>query len=177
MSLDFIALPYGCHDVRLYPLTGETPGTGVDLPNSQTFSFDEAEAFDELKGDDNLVAIHGKGPAVDWALDNGGISFEAVQTIYGGTITVTGTTPNQVKKFSKKATDVRPYFKVEGQAVSDSGGDFHVIIYRCKATGNLKGVAKEGTFWITGAQGKALGRASDQLLYDMVQNETQVNIP
>lgn len=176
-DIGFIPLPYGCRDIRLYPLTGETPGTGVDMPNAQTLSFAEAESFDELRGDDGLVAIHGKGPAVDWELENGGISFEAVQTMYGGTITVTGTTPNQIKTYSKKATDVRPYFKVEGQSISDSGGDFHVVIYRCKATGDLKGQEKEGAFWITGAKGKALGRSSDQLLYELLQNESPVAIP
>src|SRR4051794_6860410 len=102
MPIGFTPLPYGLRDVRLYPLTAETPGAGVDLPNGRTLTFAEAESFDELRGDDGLVAVHGKGPSVDWELEEGGISLAAVQVIYGGTITTTGTTPNQVQKFTKK---------------------------------------------------------------------------
>lgn len=177
MPIGFIPLPYGLRDVRVYPLTAETPGSGVDLPNGRTLSFAEAESFDELRGDDGLVAVHGKGPSVDWELEEGGISLAAVQVIYGGTITTTGTTPNQVQKFTKKGTDLRPYFKVEGQAISDSGGDFHVVLYRCRATGDLKGELKDGAFWLTGAKGVALPRASDSTLYDLVQNESVTAVP
>ncbi len=177
MPISFIPLPYGLRDVALYPLTGETPGTAVHIPNNQTFAFAEAEQFDELRGNDGFVAIHGKGPQVDWELDHGGISFQAVQTMYGGTITTTGTTPNQKTTYAKKSTDVRPYFMVEGQAISDSGGDFHAKLYRCKANGDLKGDMKDGTFWITGAKGKAIGRSSDGALYDLIQNESVTAIP
>lgn len=177
MPIGFEPLPYGLHDVRLYALTGETPGTGVDLPNSQTFSFAEAEQMEQLRGDDALVALHGKGPEVNWELGNGGISLQAVQIMYAGTLTTTGTTPNQVTTLNKKNTDIRPYFQVIGQAISDSGGDFHVKLYRCKATGDLKGDMKDGTFWITDAKGTALGRVSDGAIYDLIQNESVVAIP
>jgi hypothetical protein len=176
MPLTTIPLPFGLRDVRVYPLTGETPGTGVDLPNSRTFSFSEAEDFQELRGDDGLVAVHGTGPTVNWSLEAGGISLDAVKVIYGGTVTTTGTTPNQVKTFTKLNTDARPYFKVEGQAISDSGGDFHVVLYRCRATGELSGQMADGAFWLTGTSGRALGRASDGKVYDLVQNESAVAI-
>lgn len=172
MPIGFQPLPFGLRDVKVRPLTGEVAGTSVDLPNSRTFSFAEAEDFEELRGDDGLVAIRGLGPAVDWELEGGGISFEAVKTMYGGTIIESGTTPNQIKTFRKLDTDTRPYFQVEGQALSDSGGDFHVVLYRCRATGELSGELADGSFWLTGASGRALARQSDRRVYDMVQNET-----
>jgi hypothetical protein len=173
MPLSTIPLPYGLSDVKVRPLTVDVAGPSVDLPNARTFSFSEAEDFAELRGDDGLVAVHGKGPAVDWDLEGGGISLEAVKTMYGGTITTTGTTPAQVKKFSKVGTDVRPYFQVEGRAISDSGGDFHVLLYRCRATGELTGTMSDGNFWLTGSKGKALPNGTGAL-YDFVQNETAV---
>lgn len=176
MPIGFYPLPFGCNDVKLRPLTGESAGTSVDLPVARTFSFSEAEDFEELRGDDGLVAIHGKGPAVDWSLEGGGTSFEAVKTMYGGTIIETGTTPNQIKTFRKAGTDMRPYFQMEGRALSDSGGDFHVLLYRCKAQGELSGEMGDGAFWLTGASGRALPRASDARLYDFVQNESATAI-
>lgn len=176
MPIGFTPVPFGLRDVKVRPLTGETAGTSVDLPVARTFSFSEAEDFEELRGDDGVQAVRGLGPSVDWELEGGGISLEAVKTMYGGTITETGTTPNQVKTFRKLDTDARPYFQVEGQAVSDSGGDFHVLLYRCRATGEFSGELADGAFWLTGASGRAIGRASDRRVYDMIQNETQTAV-
>ena len=172
MPLTGATLPFGLRDVKVRPLTGETAGTSVDLPNSRTFSFSEASDTAELRGDDAVIAIHDLGNSVDWELEEGGIDLAAVKVMYGGTIIDSGTTPNQVRTFRRLATDVRPYFQVEGQAISDSGGDVHIVLYRCKATGELSGELTDGDYWLTGASGCAVGRASDQRLYDFVANET-----
>lgn len=177
VTISFQPLPFGCRDIRLYPLTGETPGTGVDLPNARTFSFSEAESFQELRGDDSLVAVHGIGPTVDWELEGGGVSFEAVKTMFGGTIVETGSSPNGIKSYTKSGNDIRPYFQVEGQALSDSGGDFHVLIYRARATGQLAGKLSDSAFWLTNTKGRGLPRQSDKALYKFVQNETATAIP
>lgn len=174
------ALPFGLRDVKVAALTGADAGLAVDLPNSRTFSFSEAEDTETLRGDDGNVAIHGKGPAVDWSLEAGGISFEALKVFNGGAVTTTGATPSTVKKYKKKATDERPYFRAEGQAISDSGGDLHGIIYRAKADGALEGEMANGAFWLTAASGKGYGSletGSIDKLYDYVQNETVTAIP
>lgn len=170
-------LPYGLRDVKLqaYTAAGALSATKVDLPNSQVFSFEEAEEFTDLRGDDRRVAVRGQGPSVDWSLEAGGISFAAYEVLTGGTITETGLTPNIVKTLSKKTTDTRPYFKVEGQAISDSGGDFHAVVYKCRATGNIGGELGDGEFFITSCEGEAVGDAGDKL-YDLVQNETTTAI-
>lgn len=176
MPIGFIPIPFGLRDVKLRALTGEVAGTSVDLPNARTLSFSEAEDFEELRGDDGVAAVRGLGAGVDWELEAGGISFEAVKIMYGGTITESGTTPAQKKTWTKLETDARPYFQVEGQAISDSGGDFHVLLYRCRCTGELSGEMADGSFWLTGASGRAIGRTSDRKIYDMVQNETALAI-
>lgn len=179
MALNTIPLPYGLRDVKLTPYTDATAttlaGSSLDLPNSQTFSFTESEDFETLRGDDRDIASHGKGASVDWELAAGGISMEAYAAMAGGTVTTTGVTPNQVKRYRKLITDSRPYFKVEGQSISDSGGDFHTIVYRCKVTGDITGSQEDGKFWITGTKGKgyaSLIPASLDAVYDFIQNET-----
>lgn len=175
MPLTTIPLPFGLRDVKVRPLTGDVAGTSVDLPNARTLQFAEAEDTEELRGDDGLVAIHGKGPQVNWQLEGGGISLEAVKTMFGGTIVSSGVTPNQVKSYKKVGTDGRPYFQVEGQAISDSGGDFHVLIYKCKAEGDLSGQLADGGYWLTGAQGRGLPNGAGDL-YSLIQNETAAAI-
>lgn len=173
MPLTNTPLPFGLRDVKISPLPAgsETPGAAVDFPNARTFSFSETSDSEELRGDDGVVAVHDLGSGVDWELEGGGYPFEAIAAMYGGTITSEGITPNQTKTYDKADNDVRPYFQVEGQAISDSGGDFHVIVYKAKATGELAGELADGSFWLTGASGRAVGRTSDRKLYSIVQNE------
>ena len=174
-------IPFGLRDVKLTPLgaDGATPGTSVDLPVSRTLSFSDTEDFQELRGDDTVVATHGNGTTVEWSLEAGGISLEAYAVMAGGTITSSGTTPAQKKVYSKSVTSARPYFKIEGQAISDNGGDFHGVIYRAKADGALEGEMGDGAFWLTAASGKGYGSLEATPLgkiYDFVQNETAVAI-
>ena len=178
MPLTTIPLPYGLRDVKIRTMAAgtETPGTAVDLPNARTFSFAEAEEFDELRGDDGLRAVHGRGPVVNWSLEGGGVSFEAVKAMFGGTITETGVTPNQKKTFAKLGADQRPYFEVEGQSISDSGGDFHAVVHKARCTGDLSGEFGDGVFFLTGASGQALPKTADDKLYTFVQNETTTAI-
>lgn len=179
MALTSIPLPYGLRDIKLRGFTdagATTPSaTSVDLPYARTFTFNESEDFEVLRGDDSTVTTRGKGPAVDWELEGGGISLPAYAIIAGGVVTASGTTPNQVNRYRKLSTDSRPYFKVEGQVISDSGGDFHGLLYRCRATGDLGGDFGDGQFFLTGAKGTGLGSfepATLNALYDLIQNET-----
>jgi hypothetical protein len=179
-----IPLPYGLRDVKITPYTNAAAttlaGSSIDLPNARTLSFSEAEDFEDLRGDDGLVTTRGKGGAVSWELENGGVSLAAVAAMYGGTVAATsGVSPNQINKFTKLGTDTRPFFQIEGQAISDSGGDWHVILHRCRATGDLTGEMADGAFWLTGASGVALPSlvtATLGTLYTFVQNETAITI-
>lgn len=184
MPLTTIPLPFGLRDVKITPYTDATATTlaasSIDLPNGRTFSFAESEEFEDLRGDDRLVASHGSGPQVDWELEGGGISFEAVRAMYGGTISETGSTPNQIKTLRKLVTDVRPYFRATGQAISDSGGDVWLVVYRAKATDNLTGEFGDGQFFLTGASGTGFSNlVSGELdrVWDFVQHETATSIP
>lgn len=181
MPLTTHPLPFGLRDVKLFPISAAgVVGTGVDLPVAQTFSFAENEDFEELRGDDVVAATHGNGPTVEWELEAGGISFEAYKVLAGGTIAETGVTPAQVKTYSKLATEARPYFNVRGQAISDSGGDVHGKVWRCKADDSLEGEFAGGSFFVTSASGHGfgdtVGGSPTNKLYDFVQNETATAI-
>lgn len=176
MALANPTLPYGLRDVKLRPIDASgVVGASVDLPVSRTFSFSEAEDFEELRGDDKVVAIRGKGPSVEWELEAGGISLDAYKIMSGGTVSTTGVTPNLKKSLLKKTTDSRPYFQVEGQAISDSGGDFHYTLFKVRASDSLEGEMSDGQFLLSSASGQAIGDASDNL-WEMVQNESVTSI-
>ena len=96
----------------------------------------------------------------------------------GGTITDSGTTPNKKRVFRKLGRQSRPWNLFEGQVISDSGGDVHAILYRCRATEELEGEFSDGEFFLTSGSGQALPLLNDTMdvLYDIVQNETAVPI-
>jgi hypothetical protein len=177
------ALPYGARDTKITAYTSDAAttlaGSSTDVPNARTISFEEAEEFTELRGDDKVVAIHGSGPSVNWEMEHGGINIPAYKLMAGGTTATSGTTPAQVTTYTKKVTDTRPYFKAEGQAISDLGGDFHVVLPRCKTNDTLSGELADGEFWLTGASGQALPSlvvAEVDVLYKFILNETAVAI-
>lgn len=171
------ALPYGLRDVKLTRYTDE-PGSvlaaaSVDLPNAQTFSFTEQEEFTELRGDDRVVATRGQGSQLEWELESGGISLPAWEILTGGTVIEKGIAPNRTWTLRKRSTQSRPYFRVNGRILSDSGGDVHGVIYRAKVTDTVEGEFSDGEFFITSASGNGLPMLVDDydLLYDIVINE------
>ena len=172
------ALPFGIRDTKVTNYTTSaltTLGTSQDAPQARSLSFSEAEDYEELRGDDKVIAIHGLGATVDWEMENGGISIPAVVKMNGGASVTSGVTPNQITTYTKKVTDERPYFKAEGQSVSDSGGDFHAVLYRCRASDSFEGELADGSFWLTSASGKALPAlltGKVDVLYEFVLNET-----
>lgn len=177
MPLD-VAYPFGMRDIKITPITNlvtEALGTAIDLPAARVLTFTEAEEYTTLRGDDKNITTRGNGATIQWELEGGGYKPAVVRAIYGGTLTDTGTTPNQISRLRKLATDARPFFKAEGQAMSDNGGDVHVVLFRCRATGDFEGSFQDGEWFLTNASGEAFPSqavATLDALYDIVYNET-----
>lgn len=177
-----VALPYGMRDLKVTPYAdtgGSVLGTEVvDLPNMQTFSFSEEEEFQELRGDDRVVAIRGSGATVTWELEAGGYTMRVWEIMTGGVVTQSGIAPNRSWRLDKRSSDARGYFKIEGQIMSDSGGDVHAIVYRCRCNESIEGEFADGEFFITSASGQGLPLLDDvnDLLYTIVINETATAI-
>lgn len=172
------ALPYGIRDCKLTRYSdasgSQLDNVSIDLPHMQTFSFSETEEFQELRGDDKVVTTRGQGSQVEWSLEAGGVSLKAWAVFSGGKVIEAGTSPNRSVTLRKCSDDSRPYFRVEGQAISDSGGDLHTIVYRCRANDSIEGEFADGEFFVTKASGLGLPLLDEgfSLLYDFVQNET-----
>lgn len=176
------AYPFGMRECVVTPFTDdtvETEGTPIPLPAGRTVSWTEAEEFDTLRGNDTNITTRGLGPSVSWELEGGGYNSDVVAAIFGGTVVVTGISPDEVTTLQKKSTDQRPWFKLEGRAISDNSGDVHVVLYRCKATGDFEGEFSDGNWFLTNASGEAFPSKSagaTDALYDIVYNETAAAI-
>lgn len=177
------ALPYGLRQLMLTPYSdaqGTALGTiSYPLPVAMTLGFSETEQYDELRGDDVLVAVHGRGPQVDWSLEAGGISITAWSIISGGIVIESGVAPNRITRYRKSGDDVRPYFRIDGRAISDSGGDLKARIYRAKANGRLQADLRGGAFQTSRIDGIGLPMVGDggRWLYEFIRSEAESAIP
>ena len=172
------ALPYGVRDLKLtqyIDAAGNVLGTtSVDLPNIQTLSFSESEEFQELRGDDRLITTRGQGAQVDWDLEAGGMSTAVWAMLTGGSVIETGLTPNRVIELRKKGTESRPFFRIDGKIISDSGGDILVRIYRCRCNDTIDADFSDGEFMTTAVSGVGMPLLDDtnDLLYSIFRRET-----
>jgi len=163
--------PYGLRDVQIKELPG---GSAVDLPVARVMSFSERVNSAELRGDDGVAALVGNTEAVEWSLENGGISLEAWAAMTGRTVTTAGTTPSETKTYTAAAADVFPYFMAAGKSVGDGADDVHVTLYKCKVT-TLEGSFSDKEFLISKCSGIAIDDGSNGIM-DIVQNETAAAI-
>jgi hypothetical protein len=172
MPLTSDTKPFGLRQITLVPLPS---GTAVALPAAQTMSFKEALTSGELRGNDATVAVAAIVDKVEWELEAGGISFDAIKVMTGRTITASGTTPSQKNTILARAGDTYPYFKIYGKVINDDGSDLHVLIYKAKLTDGLEGEWSDGEFFIQSASGIAVDNGTK--LYELVHNETATTVP
>lgn len=174
--------PYGIRQIMLTPYTdvqgSVLSNTSYPLPVAMTLGFSETEQFDELRGDDQLVAVHGRGSQVDWSLEAGGMNLIAWSLISGAQTIETGVTPNRVTRLRKSSVAARPYFRIDGRAVSDSGGNVIARIYRAKANGKIQGDLKGGAFMTSHIDGIGLPLTGDSAhwLYEFIQSESDSSL-
>jgi hypothetical protein len=172
------ALPYGIRQIMLTPYLDaqgtQLANTSYPLPVAMTLGFSESEQFDELRGDDILVAVHGRGPEVDWSLGAGGLPIMAWSIISGAMVIEEGVAPMRQVRLRKSGDDVRPYFRIDGRVICDSGGNIIARIYRCKVNGKIQGDQKGGAFMTSNIDGIGIPMVGDSArwLYEIIQNET-----
>ncbi|UOW92911.1 major tail protein [Mycobacterium phage Leopard] len=170
--------PYGIRQIMLTPYTDAQgtilANTSYPLPVAMTLGFSETEQFDELRGDDVLVAVHGRGAQVDWSLESGGLPIKAWSIISGAIVLEEGVTPHRRVRLRKSADHLRPYFRTDGRIISESGGNVNARIFRCKANGRLQADFRNGAFQTSNIDGVGLPLLGDagRWLYEIIQNET-----
>jgi hypothetical protein len=166
--------PFGLRDLKVTNIGGTTQ---VDLPSGLTLSFKERLTSGELRGDDATVSVVAITDAVEWSIEAGGISLEALAIMTGRTNVTAGSTPNRTLTMSANAGDNMPYFKIYGKSVGDNAtDDIHVKLFKCKLTEGVEGEFKDGEFFMTKCSGIAIDPGAGSL-YEIVQDESASNLP
>lgn len=168
--------PFGLRQIKLLSADGVT---SVDLPASMTLSFNETTINGTLRGNDRTLAAVSFSDAIEWELEQGGISLEAYALMTGRSVTTSGTSPNAKATLPFASGDAFPYFKIYGKALGPNGDDIHVKLTRCKILGDgLNGQFTDGKFFTSKCKGQALGDPNNNYkVGDVVQNETAAALP
>lgn len=159
---------YGLRQIKLTSYD-DTP-VEVMLPAARTLSFSESFTEAELEGDDKVVAAVAFPKSVEWEMEAGGITLEALAVMTGETVTLTGTTPDQVETMKRNAGTASPYFKIEGRSIGDSGDDILVTIPKAKLS-SFDGNLEFETFTLSSCSGKAIDDGTNGL-YSVAKRET-----
>lgn len=166
---------YSLIDLKVAPIVGGAPGALIDVPGIRSCGVTLTNEATELRGDNRLLAIVDQGGGAEFSLEQGGLDLAVLAVIIGGAVTNTGASPAAVRRLRISDTSARPYFALVGVQPDDGGGqDLHIVLWKCKASGNFEITAGDQEFLTPTIAGRAIGRDSDGALLDLVQHETAI---
>lgn len=166
---------FGLREVKLV----NAAAVVVSLNAAQTLTFKERVKGGELSGNDKTLSLAALSDAVEWELEEGGISMAAYALMTGRTAVLdTGEVDvdDSTLTLTAAAQDTFPYFKIYGRSVGDAGDNVHVKIYKAKLTSGMEGQFADGEFFVTKCSGIAIDDGSVGI-YDIVHNETAAALP
>ncbi len=180
MPLEKESVVLGINDTKIFPITVDdsttlTYGAAVDVPGITSLKVDPKFIEKQLKGDEVVKDTYSKLEQIEWAIEHGVISLDALAIMIGGTVTTGGETPNQTQTYSLTGADLPQYFKLEGKVDYTDVGDVHLVLYKCKCT-SFSYTLKGEDYATISASGKAIATAKDGKVKDIVFNETATDI-
>lgn len=102
----------------------------VDIKGIQTLALTPTFIEKDLRGDEVVLDRYSKLDTINWSFTNAIMSMDALKVFLGGEIV--GTTTSQT--YTLRGLDLPNYFYLEAQTLYSDAGDFHVILYKCKAS-------------------------------------------
>ena len=135
----FGEIPRGLDDLAVYVLDAtDTPGTKVDVPGAQSLEWSVESDSDELRGDNQAIALVRNPKTVSGTIRVARINLGAMVAMVGGTVVVTASgMANEVQSLEETSAAPARYFQIVGQATSAdaNGSAYRVTIYKCLVTG------------------------------------------
>lgn len=184
MAQDGLLTPFGLADAKISPLTADTAatltyGTAYDVPGIQSISFNPDFLDKELRGDDMILDQYTKLESISGTVKHAKVSFSVLDTIMGGTVSDSGSTPNEKRTYELLGTDTLGYWKIEGQVAykggESTGGDFHITFHKAKITKFQQEYTSEDYAQIS-FDFKAIATTYNSKIFTAEENETAVSI-
>jgi hypothetical protein len=170
----------GLNDAKISPITVDdsialTYGAAVDVPGIKSLKLTPTFIEKQLKGDESVLDTYAKLEQIDWSIEYGVVSLDALAVLIGGKVTAGGATPNQTQTFTLTKDDLPQYFKLEAKTDYADVGDVHFVLYKCKCT-SFDYTLQGEEYATISASGKAIPTMKDGKVKDIVFNETAADI-
>jgi len=173
------------HDAKIAELTADTSaaltyGSLVDLGGIIEMRCTGEFDYRELEGDNQILTSHSFLKAIEIEVQQARIQLDALAVLIGGSVTASGTAPNQKQTYTVLATDQTKFFKIEGQSKGTDapGGDVqdcHVVFYKCKLSGNVEYTLGADYARVT-FRARAIPTINNGKIKEIVFNETATPI-
>lgn len=182
MTISNQTVVLGIDDAKIFQLSADTGSaltyaTVLSLPGLQKLEIASQVTEKALKSDEKVLDYYVNTDFISWAFYSTKISLEALAVLEGGTLTLSGTTPNQTYTYSTTKNSMPNYFKLEAKANYTAGanGDFHLKMYKCKVN-SIDILHLASDYAIVTATGVAIPTTNNGKIKDNVINETATAI-
>lgn len=130
-------IPRGLDDLKVYVLTADVPGTAVDVPGAQSLEWSVESDSDELRGDNQAIALVRNPKTVSGTVRVARINLAAFAAMTGGTVATAGSGSTLVLSLEESSAAPARYFQIVGQASSQdvNASAYRVTIYKALVTG------------------------------------------
>lgn len=166
----------GINDLRVAPLTGDTPGANTDVAGIKTFTLEVTSDSDEQRGDDALLMVVQENKALDITVGSAYANPVAAGIVTGSAAVTSGTTPNQVITFSDPAAPNTSYVQITGQALGRdaNGSALRLTALKAQLTEGPNWDLSEGSWLEPEWTFVGVGRGAPSVLYTAASYETLV---
>ena len=182
MTLSKQSVILGVDDVKIFEVTEDsstilTYGSAVDIPGIQRIDLSPNFTEKGLKGDGKILDYFIQLDTIGFSFDSAKMDLDALAILEGGSLTTSGTSPNEVHTYSVSADSTPKYFKLEGKADYTGGesGDFHFTLFKCRAN-SVTVEYKTQDYAIVSATGIAIPTTNDGKIKEYKVNETAAAI-
>jgi hypothetical protein len=134
----------GCNDCKVAIMTGDTPGSNIDVPGIKSFSVTVESDSDEQRGDDAVLATTQEAKSLAVSLTAAAANAAAFGAMTGATVTTSGTTPNVIILYKETSAPQGRYVQLTAQGI---GRDATGSAFRLKV---LKAGIESGPTWDMG---------------------------
>jgi hypothetical protein len=166
----------GINDLRIAPLTADTPGSSTDVAGIKTFSTSVTSDSDEQVGDDATIMVVQENKALDITFSSAYANPVAAGIMSGNAAVTSGTTPNRVITFSDPAAPNTSYIQITGQALGrDSNGSaLRLTVLKAQLTEGPNFDMSAGDWLEPEWTFVGIGRGAPSYLYTLASYETAV---
>jgi hypothetical protein len=131
-------IPRGLGDLKVYVLDAAgAPGSAVDVTGAQSLEWSVESDSDELRGDNQAIALVRNPKTVAGTIRIAKINLTAMAAMIGGTVATSGTAPNEIQSLEEASAAPARYFQIVGQTGSQdtNGSAYRITIYKALVVG------------------------------------------